>query len=266
MPPLIPAASTCASFSYAVRADPVAEVLEGATAGELEAAVAFLHVLREHPGLLGDPSEDVVVLRGKPCDTDRVQPGGDRHGLLPVRAADATGEIDFLEQQTVGDDLVMCGRRNDELARRLVVRMVDHRQPLAPAIRPALAEDGPLAMHVVDQAQTVSGHAPVAHGYVALHVLPAPGAPNAMRSRPRCACTAAAPAAPVTPLTVIPLPFGSRREVEEHLAHAIRRHPQRGGALAGDLVVCIGDREPEDVVDGVDARLARVGISCRIGR
>src|SRR5205823_9993054 len=69
----------------------------------------------------------------------------------------------FFLEQSIGDDLVLCWRGDDEFARSLVVGMIDRRQPLARAVRPVLAEEGPLAKLVRDDAQTIARNAVVAY-------------------------------------------------------------------------------------------------------
>src|SRR5688500_27046 len=66
------------------------------------------------------------------------------------------GEIELLDQKPVRDNLIVARGGDDELAGGLVVGMVHHRQPLPGAVRPVLAEAGPLAMNVRDQTQSVA--------------------------------------------------------------------------------------------------------------
>ena len=112
------------------RADPVAEELERAPPGELEDIAAALTLLGKYPHLLRNAADDVVVVDGKTRDAQRVEPGGDRHGLLPVRAACTVRQIQLLDQHPVGHYLVVRGRGDDELAGGFVVRVIDHGQPL----------------------------------------------------------------------------------------------------------------------------------------
>src|SRR5262245_52221925 len=70
-------------------------------------------------------------------------------------------QINLLDQQTLGDNLILRGRSDKEFRRGFVVRMVDHRQPLTGAIRPVLAERGSFAVNVRDQAKSFRGHAPI---------------------------------------------------------------------------------------------------------
>ena len=145
-----------------VRADPVAEELERAAAGDLEDRADPCRGPAERPTTAaGRRARRRVVMHREPRDAERVEPRRDRHRLLPVRAAQAAGEVELFDEQPVGDDLVVRRRRDDELAGRLVVRVVDHRQPLARVVRPVLAERGPLAVDVVDEPQPAGRDAAV---------------------------------------------------------------------------------------------------------
>ncbi len=69
-------------------------------------------------------------MHGELLDANRVQPRRNRTFCFQCVQTPAVAEIDRLLQQAVRDDLILRRRRDDELARRLVVRVIDHRQPL----------------------------------------------------------------------------------------------------------------------------------------
>ena len=50
------------------------------------------------------------------------------------------------------------------------------------------------------------------------------------------------------------------REIEEDLRHARSGEAQRRGRLADDFAARVAKRQPEHVVDGVHARLTRIGV------
>ena len=137
--------------------------------------------------------------------------------------------------------------------------MVDHRQPLPGAVRPVLAEHRPLAVNVLDQAQSVAGDAAVGDDDLSLLAGLQLATGSGMRSR-SAACVKATVRPPTeTAETVIPLPAGSRRQVEEHLADAVGQL-ERDGRVACNPIRAVVDGQAEDVVDRVHARLPRVGI------
>ena len=241
-----------------VRPDLVAEELEGPAPGELEERVTLVAVLRKHPHLLRDSADDVVVMDGEPRDAEREQPRRDGDGLLPMRAPQPAGQVHFLSQQTVGHHLIVRRRRDDELPGRLVVGMVDRREPLACAVRPALAEDRALAVNVLDQAQSLRGDAAVLDRHRDLGARPGAGESAMRRRSDRCVNSTGFPPM-VTAETAMPFPPVSGREVEKRLGDA-RRELQRRGCLARDLVAGVAERQAEHIVDGVDARLSRVSI------
>ena len=121
-----------------------------------------LAILREHPRLDRHAVDGAREVRREPRDRDRVEPRGDRHRLLPVRAPHVVRQVELFDQQAVGDDLVVIRRRDDELAGGLVVRVIDHRQPVANQVRPVLAEEGALAVHVRADAQARGRRAAIA--------------------------------------------------------------------------------------------------------
>jgi hypothetical protein len=86
---------------------------------------------------------------------DSKQPGRDRHRLFPVRPPLSGAKVHFLDEHAVGNHLEWGRCRHDHLAGRLVVRMIDRRQPMPCPVRPALAEHHPLTMHIGKDAQTV---------------------------------------------------------------------------------------------------------------
>ena len=183
------------------------------------------------------------MVNGEPRHAERVEPRRDRHRLLPVRAPPSPGEIDFLDQEAVGDDLVLRGRRDDELAGGLVVRMVDHRQPLPGVVRPVLAEGGPLAVHVVANPQPAGRHAAVGHGRASLRS-PARGIPE-RDSQPVRGVLELRPARPAT-LTADTRHALAVRSAEARSRytslHAAGASSAGCGRFAGDFVGRVGER------------------------
>ena len=196
-------------------------------------------------------------------DPQRVEPRGNRHGLLPVREPAGARQVALLDEQPVGHDLVLRRRGDDELAGGLVVRVVDRRQPLPRAIGPVLAEDHALAMDVVDEAQALGGDARVRDGERHLisgrerrrqrHTQPIGPVGEGQRHRGAGDLLCDRPDGH-------PLARGGRREIELDVAHAVgtRLHGHR--RLAGDLVGAIGDDHAEHVVHGVDGWLTGIGV------
>jgi hypothetical protein len=50
-------------------------------------------------------------------------------------------------------------------------------------------------------------------------------------------------------------------EIEPELGESVGEKPEIGSGLAGDFVVCVAQREAENVVKGVYGELSRVGVS-----
>ena len=146
-----------------VRADLLHEEGHRAPRQILEDPQAGVAVLRKRPRLQLDALHHAGMVHRESGDPQRVEPRGNRHRLPPVREAACVGQITLLDEQPVGHDLVLRRSGDDELAGRLVVRVVDRRQPLARAIGPVLAEDHALAMDVVDEPQALGGHTGVGH-------------------------------------------------------------------------------------------------------
>ena len=63
--------------------------------------------------------------------------------------------------KSVRDDLIAGGRRDEELAGRLVVGMVDHRQPSPRLVGPVFAEERSLAMPVLADPQAGARYAAI---------------------------------------------------------------------------------------------------------
>jgi hypothetical protein len=197
----------------------------------------------------------------KAGDAEGVEPRRDRHRLLPVRPPQAIRHVEFFDQPPVGDDLIVRRRSHDELAGRLVVRVVDHRQPLARAIRPVLAEDRALAVDVRDEAEPVAGNARVADADGDLFAGPhRRGQGN--------------------PQSILGVGERCRAAADRHCRNGHAFPGRRGGQIKGDdldrfddakrdggvarnLVGSVVERQPEGVMDRVDARLAWIGV--RVG-
>jgi hypothetical protein len=103
------------------------------------------------------------MVNGELRHPDIVQPGGNRHRLLPVRLPAAVPQIDGLLDQPVGHHLVFRGRRHHELARRLVRGMIDGRQPLMRQIGPVDAEKTALPEFVLYDLEPIGRNAAVLH-------------------------------------------------------------------------------------------------------
>ena len=213
-------------------------------------------------------------MHGKLLDAYRVQPRRNRHALLPVRDTAAVAEIDRLLQQAVRDDLILRRRRDDELARRLVVRVVDHRQPLPRAVRPVLAERAPLAVFVRNDAQPRTAVAAVraerrARGRRRNAVVLNREADElaglrrgrdrqrqpVVRVRERHRRAVAAGARHRHRAAVV-----RRRQIEHDLTHVVRRESHRDRRLADNLRRRVAQRETKDVVLRVNSGLPRVRI------
>ncbi len=197
-------------------------------------------------------------------DAERVQPGRDRHRLPPVRAPDAPFEIQFLHQETVGDDLVPRRRRHDEFAGRFVVGMIEHRQPLPRAIGPVLAEDRAFAVDVLDEAKPLAGHAAIRDRSVQLL------AGNRLRRNRNVEAIGGMRERHRLPVdcdrfdrhAAVPC---RRRQVERQFSHTLDE-PERHRRFSVDAIGVVGDGETEHVVDHVHARLSRVGVRVTGGR
>ena len=94
---------------------------------------------------------------------EHVEPGGDGDRLPPAREAPAVAEVGLLDQEAVRDDLVVGGGGDPELARGLVVRVIDDGQPLPGLVRPVVGEERAVAVLVRADEETGGGHAAVAH-------------------------------------------------------------------------------------------------------
>ncbi len=181
-----------------------------------------------------------------------------------MRAARAVAEVQLLQEHAVGDDLVVGGRRDDELARRLVVRMIDHGQPVARAVRPVQAEEGAVPVLVRADPQPGRGYAAVAdreraplsrtRGSVERDAQPVGRMREAECRAARGDCGHR---------HALSIRDGSEVELErlEAIGHEPHVHPR----VADDLVRRIGEHEVEGVVLDVDARLALIRIGGRPG-
>ena len=112
-------------------------------------------VLRVDPGFDRDPVENFDMVHRKTRRTDHHAVGGDRNRLGPVREAAASGQAALLDLASIGHDLVPVGRGDDELARGLVVGMVDRWEPVARPVGPVVSEKGAVAKLVVRDEKAV---------------------------------------------------------------------------------------------------------------
>ena len=71
------------------------------------------------------------------------------------------GQVGLLDQQTVGDDLVVVRRSDDKLTSSLVVGVVDCREPVTGLVGPVVAEEGAIAVFVGPDDQSGGRHATV---------------------------------------------------------------------------------------------------------
>jgi hypothetical protein len=174
-----------------------------------------------------------------------------------VRRTPPEGQL--LDQEPVGHDLIMRGRRHDELASGFVVRVIDHRQPLPRVVRPVLAERRALAVDVVDQSQAAAGHTAVRRRdrqfLARLRWLRQDDPESIALVRELQGLAARRHAGHRHPF------FTSRgNEIECDLGDARRGETNRGRAVAGYPVVGVGDRQPKHVVNGVHTGLTWVGV------
>jgi hypothetical protein len=70
-----------------------------------------------------------------------------------MREPSSVAEIGLFLEQAVGHNLIPDGRGDNELARSFVIRMIDHRQPLASIVWPVLAKETSLAKLVIENPQ-----------------------------------------------------------------------------------------------------------------
>ena len=193
-------------------------------------------------------------------DADRVQPRGNRHRLFPVRRAPAVAEIGRALKEAVRDHLILRRCGDDELARRLVIRVVDHRQPLARAVRPVFAEGAPLTVLVLQQPKPVGRRAVVLDGESDM------GGQTPVQRQ-----TVVGVREPDRMATTHhsgdrhPFPVRRRSEIERDLADIISRHTEIDRRLGRDFRRRVGQLDAEDVVPRVHAGLpgVRVGVGER---
>ena len=162
----------------------------------------------------GTPRDGAEIARGELGDADIVQPGRDRHGLLPVGEAAAIAEIALLLEEAVGDHLIFGGRGDQEFAGGFIGGVVDHGQPLAGEGGPVPAEEGPVAKFVLGDVQAGGGDAVIVDGESGGD-RPGGGARARVMARRSAECwkVRAAPRQE-TPVTVMPLPLLTAGEVE----------------------------------------------------
>ena len=87
-------------------------------------------ISRKDPGLYRRTLVVIHVLDRVSSDGDDHEPGSDGNGLLPVRSATIGGKVRLFEFQAVGDDLIVIGSRDHELAGRFVIRVVEGGKPV----------------------------------------------------------------------------------------------------------------------------------------
>ena len=145
-----------------IRPDMIAVEIDRLPHYAIKRAYASLPILMKHPRFQRNAMRDPKMPRSELGHPDGIQPRRDRHGLLPVRQPAPIAEIGRLLQQTIRNHLINRGRGDDEFAGGLVVRMVDHGQPLARPVRPVLAEEGALAILIGADPQAAGRNAAVA--------------------------------------------------------------------------------------------------------
>ena len=205
---------------------------------------------------------------GETRHADRVQPRRNRHRLLPVRAPPVVREVELFDQQPVRHHLIVTRRRDDELAGGLVVGMIDHRQPVPRAVRPVLAEHAALAVDVVAEPQALGGDALVADREREFLSGPRCGGSTSRRRSLACVNTMRVGGGPgrvggaAAPHRGHRHAFtgGNRDEIELHVADLVEQELHRHGGFTGDLVGAVAERQPEDVVNGIDAGLPRIRV------
>ena len=105
----------------------------------------------------GEMIADRLVSRaGVVCRIQSTFSGGERvNAVVLLTRAFRRWTTD--QEQPVRDDLIMRRGGDDELTSRLVVGVVDHRQPLPRVVGPVLRKCGSLAVDVVDQPEATAG-------------------------------------------------------------------------------------------------------------
>ena len=131
-----------------VGADAGREEVEGRDRRLGEGLEALVPVLREDPGLDREALPGRAVLHREARHSEHVEPRRDGDRLPPAREAPPVAEVGLLDQEAVRDHLVVGGGGDPELARGLVVRVIDDRQPLPRLVRPVVGEERAVAVLV----------------------------------------------------------------------------------------------------------------------
>ena len=97
----------------------------------------------------------------EPRHADDHAVGGNRRGLPVTGQAPAAWQAGAFDHGTRRHHLVRLGRRHHELAGRLVMRVIDHWQPVTASIGEVVAEEDGVAVLVGADDQAVGGHAGV---------------------------------------------------------------------------------------------------------
>ncbi len=212
-------------------------------------------------------------MRREARDRQRVKPRRNRHGLLPVRAPHAARQVDLFNQQSVRHHLILVGRGHDELAGGLVVRVIDHWQPIADQVGPVLAEERSLAVHVVADAQACRRQASIPDrereflsGF-RIRRQHQVQAVVGVREDQVVGCRAGRIELATAPhrLHGHPAGYRQRRQVEIELGDRVAQKLHRRGCFAGDLVRLIAQSQPEHVVKGIDPVLPGIGVRVKGG-
>ena len=252
-----------------VGADAGREEVEGRDRRLGEGLEALVPVLRKDPGLDGQAPPGRAVLHREACHPELVEPRRDGDRLPPVREAPAVAEVGLLDEEPVRDDLVVGRGGDPELARGLVVRVIDDGQPLPGLVRPVVGEERPVAVLVRGDEEAVGRRAVIADDDLPPLAVAVPGARARRAAGPARARTAAGPRLAVTPVTVMPRPPGAgdgcaRSRTISQTPRLEDAEADRGLAL--DRVGVVGQRQAERVVEDVDPRLARVRVRPRGAR
>ena len=221
-------------------------------------------ILREHPRLDRHAVVVAHALHGEARHAQRVQPRRDRHRLAPECAAHPGGKVGRLHPQSVRDHLIARRRHHLHLHRRLVGDVVDHRQPVVPFVRPVVGEERTVAVRRRSDVQAVGRNAVVRDsdgemGAICrrawqLHDESVISVPKRQRLpiKTHRADTHTAPAARITCI----------RQIEDHLRHPRRQHPESNPGRADDPIRAVRQRQRKSIVIHID-RLPHIRIGAK---
>ena len=130
--------------------------------GPREIVEPGIPISRKDPGLYRRTLVVIHVLDRVSSDGDDHEPGSDGNGLLPVRSATIGSKVRLFEFQAVGDDLIVIGSRDHELAGRFVIRVVEGGKPVMRFVGPVIGRERSLAVFVVGNDKSIGRNATIA--------------------------------------------------------------------------------------------------------